>query len=660
MKKIETKWLVFIWGALIGFITFGIVYGYKVLDVTYDAWIINNGGDMSQHYLGWVYYRKSPWHFPIGLTDGIIYPNKVSVIFMDSIPIMALLFKIISPILPSTFQYFGIFGLLTYMLQGGMAAVLIYSKTENKKISIIGSIFFVCSSVLLMRIFIHTALGFHPIILISIYVFLNKQEFYEKHKDVQAWTILLVMASMIHIYFVPMVAVFIFGFYFYELFSKEYLKTIVKIMIPIVITIVIMYIMGYFYGNGELSDGGLGLYNCNINSLFNDQSTSFIATLLNRTSTGIGEGYAYLGYGIILLSLICVISICQKQEWRKFKSKYIPIIIVTMLFLILSIEPNVKIGDFTILKIKYPQKIYNLLSIFRSNGRFMWPVFYMIMLGVIVYVGNNYRSCGWYIVTAILIIQIIDLSPVFASRKNIIQQGEDAMESEVWENITANELFFFYEPVQTTKLLQKTMRLGKYAADNNMVMNDFYVARKNNNELDTQRIEEMNQLLQGDVDANKLYIFSTIPTALISSSNINIYIIDDIIIGSKKEIKGAMPVNIDDGIELLNMDSYNVSEGEETEDGKIIKKNGILYGPYIDLTKGDYSIIIKGENLNKGRYDIVNEKGENIIPMEVKKKNDEEMIVYFSIDKLENEIEIRCFNESKASILVSNVILGKH
>ena len=46
--------------------------------------------------------------------------------------------------------------------------------------------------------------------------------------------------------------------------------------------------------------------------------------------------------------------------------------------------------------------------------------------------------------------------------------------------------------------------------------------------------------------------------------------------------------------------------------------------------------------------------------MEVKKKNDEEMIVYFSIDKLENEIEIRCFNESKASILVSNVILGKH
>lgn len=52
MKKIETKWLVFIWGALIGFITFGIVYGYKVLDVTYDAWIINNGGDMSQHYLG--------------------------------------------------------------------------------------------------------------------------------------------------------------------------------------------------------------------------------------------------------------------------------------------------------------------------------------------------------------------------------------------------------------------------------------------------------------------------------------------------------------------------------------------------------------------------------------------------------------------------------
>lgn len=47
----------------------------------------------------------------------------VSVLYTDSIPLFAIFFKALSPLLPETFQYFGLFGLMCYMLNGGFAGI---------------------------------------------------------------------------------------------------------------------------------------------------------------------------------------------------------------------------------------------------------------------------------------------------------------------------------------------------------------------------------------------------------------------------------------------------------------------------------------------------------------------------------------------------------
>lgn len=49
---------------LIGAIVFIIIYGIEVLNVTNDAWLCNSE-DLTQHYLGWVFFRDSNWTFPI-------------------------------------------------------------------------------------------------------------------------------------------------------------------------------------------------------------------------------------------------------------------------------------------------------------------------------------------------------------------------------------------------------------------------------------------------------------------------------------------------------------------------------------------------------------------------------------------------------------------
>ena len=83
----------FLLGAVIGGVVFLCIFGARILDFTYVDWLLHSNDlegsiDLSQHYLGWEFYRRTPWQFPLGLTEGI-YWDKVSVIYTDSIPLFA-------------------------------------------------------------------------------------------------------------------------------------------------------------------------------------------------------------------------------------------------------------------------------------------------------------------------------------------------------------------------------------------------------------------------------------------------------------------------------------------------------------------------------------------------------------------------------------------
>ena len=60
-------WFIMLASGLLGGAIFLAIYGVRILDPTYDDWLLQ-GGDMTQHYIGWMYFRRSDWHFPIGMT----------------------------------------------------------------------------------------------------------------------------------------------------------------------------------------------------------------------------------------------------------------------------------------------------------------------------------------------------------------------------------------------------------------------------------------------------------------------------------------------------------------------------------------------------------------------------------------------------------------
>ena len=152
-KRLQNPYLIFVLGCLLGSLVFVCIYGLAVVNVTNVAWLTDSSQaeglwDLTQHYLGWVFYRKSPWHFPLGLVEGI-YSQPVSIVYTDSIPLFALLFKILSPLLPANFQYFGLFELLSYALMGGLGALFVRAFSKRSQICQLSSLFFVLSPVML-------------------------------------------------------------------------------------------------------------------------------------------------------------------------------------------------------------------------------------------------------------------------------------------------------------------------------------------------------------------------------------------------------------------------------------------------------------------------------------------------------------------------------
>lgn len=59
---LEKRWFLMLTSAIIGAILFIAIYGARILDPTYEDWLFQ-GGDLTQHYLGWTFFRMSDWDF---------------------------------------------------------------------------------------------------------------------------------------------------------------------------------------------------------------------------------------------------------------------------------------------------------------------------------------------------------------------------------------------------------------------------------------------------------------------------------------------------------------------------------------------------------------------------------------------------------------------
>ncbi|MEI6413062.1 MAG: DUF6311 domain-containing protein, partial [Pseudomonadota bacterium] len=153
-------------GLLLGLGFFLWLYGTDILDPATTGWLLH--GDPAQHYLGWEFFRRESWSFPLGLIHGFGEPALTSVVFTDSIPLVAIPLKLLSPWLPREFQYLGPWMLVCHVLMGGFAWQLLRRLGLEPAAAGLGTLFFLMSPALLFRAYGHESLMAHWLILAAI------------------------------------------------------------------------------------------------------------------------------------------------------------------------------------------------------------------------------------------------------------------------------------------------------------------------------------------------------------------------------------------------------------------------------------------------------------------------------------------------------------
>lgn len=135
------------------------------------------------------------------------------------------------------------------------------------------------------------------------------------------------------------------------------------------------------------------------------------------------EGFMYLGFGL----LFGMIFVASKISYRRFSnlkkciyssSNLCVLAILVMALFIFSVTNRISIGNST-LEIPLPRDMILILGIFRSSGRFMWPIAYGVITAIIVATVRNTPKFlrAEYALVLILIIQCLDMIPPLMRRE---------------------------------------------------------------------------------------------------------------------------------------------------------------------------------------------------------------------------------------------------
>ena len=131
---------------------------------------ISSFGDMSNSYNAWTYYKNDIWRFPLGVNPNYGIEVGTSIVFTDSIPLLAIFFKTFKTLLGDEFQYFSFWIYLCFLFQLFIPFLIIKKITSKNFFAIISSLVFLVSPIFLHRLGLHLALGGHWLILLSFYI----------------------------------------------------------------------------------------------------------------------------------------------------------------------------------------------------------------------------------------------------------------------------------------------------------------------------------------------------------------------------------------------------------------------------------------------------------------------------------------------------------
>ena len=606
-------------GALLGALVFLILYGVRVLDPTCVDWILNNASpDPAQHYLGWVFYRRSGWHLPyLGANYSAIYPYRTSILYTDSIPLLAVLGKLLGGVLPARFQYLGLWGLFCYAMQGGLAQALIArvggvrpGNTAKNWASVLGAGVLVLFPALNIRMFAHTALAANWLVLLALWLWLCAEQSENRPTAAKLclwWGILGLLCAGIHLYYLPMVGMVLVAACVQRALEK---RGPAAVVLPVAsfcgAALAELFVLGAFaanfagYSNGYLSG----------------------ADLANLFVPGLGasweqEIYAGLGTTIAVVLALAGLLVQHKQAGAFFcrhKNVVIAALVLLVLDAIAAMGNTVTFAGRTLFTVPIPQALMDFWAMFSSCARLAW------LAGMLLAVA----ACGlvlrfWQGAAAAVLLALCAAAQGFGQRAELAKrfaayhdaayyENTTQLTDPAWEQLAASGQFTHLAFASFDFEHDEFWDLAAFAADHGWTSNSFYMGHMDGNLAAVTLAGEMNALAP-----DTLYAFVDEDALARNDFALHYYRLDGVLLGSVELIDGLTEESADTvPAHTMALEKSSVINGTADADGVVLSSGGELLTEAWMLFPGNYRVTLTGSGFDHSyiyaRHGLINQE----------------------------------------------------
>lgn len=400
--------LAFLLGATLGFHTLGADYIFG----TSPYWIWP-AGDAAMMVTGWHYFIHDTWHFPLAHTTLRAPPEGTNILFLDSIPLVAALAKLLRPIVGTNFQPYSLWHFALYVLQSLFATLAarrvgVRSCVGGLAVSVLA----LSTHAFLLR-FYHLGLNGHFVLLWALWTYLRAKG------SRRTWTLALeissctVIAILLHPYLGAMVVAILSAAMLERTAIRLRASAVVGSVAAATIGLA-LFAFDYIPQTIPLSAGDFGRSSTNLISFV----IPFYSTLLpwlsafgrlasTQDATGIQwDGSNFLGIGLWILLPVLLVS--SRRTLAAAIASHKALTFTLCLFALYAPANRWFFGQFLLLSYEIPKQALPLADAFRATGRFFWPVSYALILAAAALVTRRFGRKGTIFLGSVATLQLFD------------------------------------------------------------------------------------------------------------------------------------------------------------------------------------------------------------------------------------------------------------
>lgn len=199
--------------------------------------------------------------------------------------------------------------------------------------------------------------------------------------------------------------------------------------------------------------------------------------------------------------------LAQPSRWRELQY-WLPLLAVCIILFVAALSNKITLGDKVLIEIPWPPTILNALAIFRASGRFVWPLYYLLLWSVLAAI---VRYCPPRLATVLLIIgitlQFTDLHGKFAEFRHEFRHQpiwQTPLKDPLWEQAAEHYHHFSVVPPQLGG--DSYIPLAHLAARHGASIDVGDVARPDNAALKAYADKQSAEIAGGRLRSDTLYI----------------------------------------------------------------------------------------------------------------------------------------------------------